>query len=268
MTSIAAAGNQSFAIKADGQRFGQLWAWGYNQNNTLGDGLAVDQPIAVHTLDDVKAVFAGDSLASLYIKATGVAGGSAVWGSGYHNAGLLHTGGQTVTVVPEPVAAGSFVSVAVGAGIHALRTDGTLLSWGGAWPAVNGLALGDATWANTDHDGDGLRTADEWDIGTDPWSADSNEDGIPDGSAVAMGVDPLATDVDSDTVPNAVERAQGTDPFRADTDGDGHPDGADAYPLDPTRWDGPPPTGGDTTAPLVTLTEPTSATLVSVVPAP
>jgi hypothetical protein len=60
----------------------------------------------------------------------------------------------------------------------------------------------------------------------------------------------------------------GTDPFRADTDGDGHPDGEDLYPLDPTRWEGPPATPGDTTAPLVTLTEPTNATLVSVVPAP
>ena len=46
----------------------------------------------------------------------------------------------------------------------------------------------------------------------------------------------------------------------------GHPDGADAYPLDPTRWELPPPDPGDTTPPVITLTEPTNAVLISVVP--
>jgi hypothetical protein len=267
VTAVAAGGMQSFAIKSDGRRYGQAWAWGYNQGNSLGDGLGIDQPIAVHVLDEVKGVFTGDSWSTFYLKA-GTAGGSALWGSGNHNAGMLHASGENFTAIPVPVSTGSFVSVAAGAGFRtALRTDGALMNWGN-WPAANGLALGDAAWANTDHDGDGLVTAREWDLGTDPWNADSNEDGIPDGSAVGVGADPLATDIDLDNVPNAVERAQGTDPFRADTDGDGHPDGADAYPLDPTRWDGPPPNGGDTTPPLVTLTEPSSATLVSVVPAP
>jgi len=58
----------------------------------------------------------------------------------------------------------------------------------------------------------------------------------------------------------------GSDPFIADTDGDGHADGADAFPIDPTRWQAPAPTPGDTTPPVITLAEPTNAVLVSVVP--
>ena len=266
VTAISAGGLQSLAIKSDGQRNGQVWAWGYNENNTLGDDLGVDQPVPVHVLDDARWVGAADNQVSFYLKA-GVGGVSAVWGSGNHRANQVLTSGASSTAIPTPVLHGSVVSVAGGYWhIVALRTDGTLRHWTNA--AVNGFALGDAAWANTDHDGDGLRTAQEWDIETDPWNADSNGDGILDGAAVSMGADPMATDVDADGLANVLERSMGTDPYRADTDGDGHPDGADAYPLDPTRWEGPPPNGGDTTAPLVTLTEPTSATLVSVVPAP
>ena len=69
-----------------------------------------------------------------------------------------------------------------------------------------------------------------------------------------------------DGVPNAVEIARGTDPFRADTHGDGVPDGIDCFPLDPTRWQCPAPVPGDVTPPVITLTEPTNAVLVSSVP--
>ena len=80
---------------------------------------------------------------------------------------------------------------------------------------------------------------------------------------MASGQSSTNPDSDGDGVLNVTERDQGTDPFRADTDGDGHAAGVDAFPLDPTRWDPPPPTGGDTTPPLITLTEPTSAALIS-----
>ena len=51
----------------------------------------------------------------------------------------------------------------------------------------------------------------------------------------------------------------GTNPFVADTDGDTVLDGADAFPLDPTRSTAPAPTPGDTTPPTITLTAPVSA---------
>jgi hypothetical protein len=114
-----------------------------------------------------------------------------------------------------------------------------------------------------DPDHDGLSNAQEALLGTDPNNADTNGDGIPDGAEVALGLDPKNMDMDGDGVPNAVERAQGTDPFKADTDGDGVPDGVDCFPLDPTRWQCPPPNPGDTTPPVITLTEPVGARLIS-----
>lgn len=46
--------------------------------------------------------------------------------------------------------------------------------------------------------------------------------------------------------------------LRADSDGDGVLDGADAYPLDATRWQAV-PNGSDHTAPTITLLEPAGA---------
>lgn len=66
-------------------------------------------------------------------------------------------------------------------------------------------------------------------------------------------------DYDADGVSNAQELLNGSDPFTADTDGDGVPDGADAFPTDPTRSSVPAPTPGDTTPPVITLTQPTGA---------
>ena len=119
---------------------------------------------------------------------------------------------------------------------------------------------------NDDPDQDGLTTNQEWQIGTDPWNADTNGDGILDGLAVASGQSPTNVDMDGDGVLNTAEIGQGTDPFSADTDGDGVADGADCFPLDPTRSTCPPPDPNDHTPPIITLTEPTNATLISVVP--
>jgi alpha-tubulin suppressor-like RCC1 family protein len=267
VVSIGASGFQSLASKSDGDEFGQIWAWGAG-NSALGDDMQTDQPIPVHVFEGAKAAAVRDHQWAAYIKPA--AGGlSELWAAGNHSAQYLSPGNVNVSWIPVPLATGNFVDVGGTVwGPVALRWDGTLMHWGNNYAGVNGFALGDTAWANTDHDGDGLRTAQEWDIGTDPWSADTNGDGIADGHQVGANLDPLATDVDQDTLANALERAMGTDAFRADSDGDGHPDAEDAYPLDPTRWEGPPANGGDVTPPLITLSEPTNATLVSVVPQP
>lgn len=121
-------------------------------------------------------------------------------------------------------------------------------------------------WATDgDADGDGLTTFQEGQWGTNPESADTNGDGIPDGAQVGMGQNPTSNDVDGDGLTYAQEVQRGTNPFRADTDGDGVTDGADFFPLDPTRWAQPSdPTPG--VPPIISLQEPTNATLLSCTP--
>ena len=129
------------------------------------------------------------------------------------------------------------------------------------------FSVADQTWPLGDSDGDGLLNKDEAVAGTDPFNADSNGDGVGDGTAVRSGLSPTSLDMDGDGVTNTVERTtKGTDPLRADTDGDGVADGADCFPLDPTRTTCPPPIPGDVTPPVITLTEPLSAILISSLP--
>ena len=88
---------------------------------------------------------------------------------------------------------------------------------------------------------------------------DTNGDGLSDNTNRALGLDPYNMDLDGDGLSNAAELALGTNPFVADTDGDGVADGADAFPLDPTRWNPLPGTPGDITPPVITLTKPADA---------
>jgi large repetitive protein len=114
-----------------------------------------------------------------------------------------------------------------------------------------------------DPDNDGLEGDEELAIGTDPNNGDSNDNGLADGPEYFAGYDPTNQDTDGDGVSNSEELTLGTDPFLADTDHDGVPDGDDAFPVDPTRWD--PPGSGDPndhTPPTITLVEPAGATLL------
>jgi hypothetical protein len=99
-------------------------------------------------------------------------------------------------------------------------------------------------------------------LGTDPYKQDSNGDGMSDGAEYWIGLSPTSDDLDGDGLTNAQEIAMATNPFLADTDHDGVPDGGDAYPLDPTRWQTPTPDPGDHTAPIITLTQPANALLL------
>jgi hypothetical protein len=150
-----------------------------------------------------------------------------------------------------------------------LRADGTVWAMGEGSPTVPGSAMlgaqvaglstGDQSVLTADQDSDGLLTWRELTHGTDPLNADSNGNGLSDLVEIDRAYAGANADEDGDGLSSAAELLQGTDPFLADTDGDGYNDKVDAFPLDPTRHDPLTPTGGDTTPPVITLTEPTNA---------
>lgn len=74
-----------------------------------------------------------------------------------------------------------------------------------------------------DPDADELSSLKEYQLGTNPRQADTDEDGLPDGEEVSFGQDGFLTD-----------------PLTADSDGDGVDDGADGNPLDGSTQASPP----------------------------
>jgi alpha-tubulin suppressor-like RCC1 family protein len=260
VTRLAAGDGFSLALKSNGDAAGELWGWG---RHGYGTSAGVPTPTAV--LPDVVEIAAGASHGLV------VRRDASVWGWGANDVGQLGDG-STVSRSAAIAIPGAPLAVAVAAGgkrSAALALDAVVWTWGdgvtSAAPTA-GLVLAANTDANEDPDGDGLPTAVERLIGTDPFNPDTNGDGIPDGAELALGLSPTHPDMDMDGIPNAVELSNGTDPFSADTDGDGVPDGEDAFPLDPTQSEFPPPDPNDVTPPTITLIEPADAVLVSTVP--
>lgn len=145
-------------------------------------------------------------------------------------------------------------------------TDGDGLTDIAEYGMFNGLSGVDPT--DPDTDGDLNVDGDEVAFGSDPlvpdsdgWLGDLNNDGVIDFIGLQLGYRMSDNDSDDDGVSNLNERANGTDPHRADTDGDGVSDNADPFPLDPLK-SSLPSVPGDTTAPVITLTAPSNATLL------
>jgi eukaryotic-like serine/threonine-protein kinase len=105
---------------------------------------------------------------------------------------------------------------------------GPALIGGDETPTIDQAALLTAT-AEADPDGDGLSTARELELGTDPFNPDTDGDGIPDGEEIERGTDPLNPDSDGDGLSDGDELVWGTDPLNPDTDGDGWPDGYEVH---------------------------------------
>jgi YD repeat-containing protein len=269
-----AAGNHSLALAADGA----LWAWGLNSWGQLGDGTTSVRylPIRVPLGPGSRALAAGNgSTLAAVLESSGVLRVVA-WGLNGH--GQLGDGSTVSRLVPAQVS-GVEDALALSEGeAHSLAIgmDGSVWSWGfnlysqlgdpartdTTIPAlVPGLTLADNTWLTSDPDGDGLPTGIEHLLGTDPLERDTNGDGIDDGTSAKLGLNPCDPDMDHDGFSNAQEIALGTDPLNPDTDGDGALDGADCFPLDPTRWTCA-PVPGDATPPVITLSEPADARVV------
>ena len=269
VVAIAAAGYHTRALKTGGAVTGSMWVWGGNAALALGTGSTSVWTALLTPTRVLTNVAAMGSSAEVGLALTQDSRERALLAAGTHNGNTIaFPGSDGISVLPNSTAGwltlskGPFVDVAAATtGIRmALRWDTTLFAWGN-YPAANGFVLGNGGAFGDDPDGDGLTTAEEWALGTDPWTGDTNGDGISDSEAIATGRSATNLDMDGDGVVNAAERNNGTDPFRTDTDNDTVGDGTDCFPLDPTRTTCPTPTPGDTTPPTITLTEPTNAVL-------
>ena len=109
---------------------------------------------------------------------------------------------------------------------------------------------------SADSDADGLNDADEVNLhGTDPTDPDSDQDGMYDGWELDFGLNPLdnsdsGLDGDGDTLINVIEFQYGTNPILADTDDEGLTDLQEVcYDTNCSSYD-PYPDGGDLNASL------------------
>jgi alpha-tubulin suppressor-like RCC1 family protein len=285
VSSIAARGNHSAALCTYGERLGSRWSWGQGSGGQLFDGTTSNRSTPVRSASLLQWIAAGhDQGFSVQQDRLGLRvdghGSNVIWGTGFSGFGELGYGVFTASAVTNPVQAllQGVLGIWSGRG-HTLATarSGQVWSWGynlygqvgdgtnqhrNAPVALAGLTLSNNAYLFGDLDGDGVANYAERLLGTDPTDADMNDDGVFDGDALESGLSATNLDMDGDGVANATERANGTDPFRVDTDGDGTNDGADCFPLDLTRWNCPPPIPGDTTPPVITLTEPTNAVLI------
>uniref|UniRef100_UPI004056BE71 RCC1 domain-containing protein n=1 Tax=Candidatus Electronema sp. TaxID=2698783 RepID=UPI004056BE71 len=123
--SVAAGAAHSVAVKTDGT----LWAWGVNFSGQLGDGTTVNRnlPFQIGTASDWRAAAAGESH-SLAVKSDGT-----LWSWGDNQYGQLGDGTTVQREKPVRVGGASSNWQTVTAGYShslAIRTDGTLWTWG------------------------------------------------------------------------------------------------------------------------------------------
>jgi len=264
VAQVAAGDAFALARLADGT----VRSWGKNDLGQLGVGsstISVPGVQRVEPLINIRSI----SASSFHAMATDVDGRLWAWGYALHS--QLGVPPQTPALSPLLVTQMPASIAAAGGYMHTivLRADGTVWAMGEGSPTVPGSAMlgaqvaglstGDQSVLTADQDSDGLLTWRELARGTDPLNADTNGNGLTDLVEIDLAYSGANADEDGDGLSSAAELLQGTDPFLADTDGDGYNDKVDAFPLDPTRHDPLTPTGGDTTPPVITLTEPTNA---------
>jgi hypothetical protein len=145
--------------------------------------------------------------------------------------------------------------------LHVLLLDNDLYDADGVY--FKHYRVGGVCIQGCDSDGDGLSDAEEFELGTDPSSPDTDGDGLGDGAEVneygtdprnidtdgdrlndgeevdVYFTDPLNPDSDQDGLSDGAEVIEhGTDPLNSDTDGDGLPDGLEVQlGLDPLSAD-------------------------------
>ncbi len=124
--SVSISWDHSSAIKTDGS----LWAWGDNNDGELGDNTITHRSSPVHADaggSDWKSVSCGNSYT------TAIKTDDTLWSSGVNNNGQLGDNTITYRSSPVPIAGGGTNWKLISAGWDhniALKTDGTLWSWG------------------------------------------------------------------------------------------------------------------------------------------
>ncbi|MGC6580893.1 MAG: LamG-like jellyroll fold domain-containing protein [Akkermansiaceae bacterium] len=115
--------------------------------------------------------------------------------------------------------------------ISSQDTDGDGLS--DEYETTNGLdpLVSDS---GNDEDMDDLTNLQEFQIGTMPNKADTDEDGANDGAEVNAGSNPFVQDTDGDEILDGEELENGSDPTSIDSDGDGILDTLDPNPINPS----------------------------------
>jgi hypothetical protein len=273
--AIGAGTAYTLAVTSDGR----AWGWGYNPDGQVGDGTTTNprpSPVLGAPGPKVLTRIDGGTSHSVALASDGIA-----WSWGRNSSGQLGDGSGMSRPTPDFVQWLAHVVDVQAGDSHsvALTADGSVWTWGDNSYGQLGdgtnnlrrlpfkiLQAADNSWLDADPDGDGLTNRDELRYGCDPMKPDTNGDGILDGAAIRSGLSCSNLDMDGDGLDNLTERRIGTDPFNPDTDGDGHNDGTDCFPLDATRWQCPAPNPNDHTPPVITLVEPTNATLISSVP--
>jgi alpha-tubulin suppressor-like RCC1 family protein len=274
ITAIASRNMSSYLLRTDGLGTGAIWAFGANWLAQLGDGstTARSSPVVTNLASPAASVAAGHN----HALAVDRDGTILSWGTGPY--GQLGSGvSQNLQLVPRRTGRLDEVLALEAGSSHSLglATDGRVLAFGlngdgqlgmgaGGGPylvptPIPNLLLVDNSWLASDTDHDGLTNAAEYRIGTDPINPDSNGNGIPDGQEFRINGRPYDPDPDGDGLSNQEEIQLGTSPDVWDTDGDGVGDGADAFPLDPTRSQAV-PDPDDATPPTISLQEPANAT--------
>ena len=141
--NITAGDAHTIALKWDGT----VWSWGANWSGQLGDGTTNNRllPGMVPSLNGIARIAVGSSH-TVVLKSDGT-----VWSWGYNGDGELGNGTTNDSSIPVQVVTDSgapldnIVGIAAGrAHTVALRSDGTVWSWGGNWSGQ----LGDGTTTN------------------------------------------------------------------------------------------------------------------------
>jgi alpha-tubulin suppressor-like RCC1 family protein len=132
VTGIAAGAEASLATENDGvSAVTSVWAWGANQYGELGDGTLTGHGIP-ERVTGLPVYIAGISAGAGFAAVLGTDGSVWDWGANVIGELGVAPGSSPVTRPVNAVAAGSGITQLSAGGGHmlALKSDGTVLSWG------------------------------------------------------------------------------------------------------------------------------------------